>query len=672
MRQGSEVIACRTTMTECRQGVCAYGGAKSVTLYDCVVQGSKREGVLLTGTYTNTATELQNVMEDPRKANRSASAARATEEAEAWGKARGTQLQAELVRCTISGSREFGVSVDMGASLVARSCRFERNDPYCIFVKGTSDAAVMGCQVIYNGGQSQSDWLARSGLPLAQRRQSGVQVGFNYGGTVRVVGCALVGPEELAVVEELRRSGDALVLPGALRRMGIWSKPVVAERNSYHELPGVGGKGGKGAGAGRGGGRGRAGARVARGVGVGLGDGAREAARPEALLFPTVEELAARLPHWLKLDEGGEDLADGSGSRSSGGVPARARDGGGGGGGPYAPGPAAAARRRLPHAALLQRTGHTFPQAAWAPTAHEFYAIGNTMGADVTASSGADAAAGPPLRVLLAACGDIRNVVATVQGVMGRHSAASAPALAPAPVLHLVLNDGNLAMLARNAVLLHLAVAAAEAAGMGLDASMGGGGDGLGEQLTGAEEVLEVWASHGLTPYTAQMLEATLRALAYGPWPAWLRAAWSLEEQGRDGGHGQVAAEPSAAAGGSGGSAEAALRGAIQAWAECGMGLEDVLEQREERLGGGLSAVAEIARERAVQLSVEAVEGSAGRAVAAQVRGEVEQYVRSGSLKRADGPGGGMGVGAGAGAALSLNPTFLSAPELQYTVSDSS
>jgi len=41
---------------------------------------------------------------------------------------------------------------------------------------------------------------------------SGVQIGINYGGTVRVLGCAFAGPEAEAIVNEIDMPGDRTAL----------------------------------------------------------------------------------------------------------------------------------------------------------------------------------------------------------------------------------------------------------------------------------------------------------------------------------------------------------------------------------------------------------------------------------------------------------------------------
>lgn len=87
-----------------------------------------------------------------------------------------------------------------------------------------------------------------------------------------------------------------------------------------------------------------------------------------------------------------------------------------------------------------------------------------------------------------------------------------------------------------------------------------------------------------------------------------------------------------------------------------------LLAQRDELLGMQDGHGQQL-YERATDLSMAAVEGSIGAAEARTVKGQVADYIRCGSLA-ADAGGGGLG-----GALTAPNPTFLLAPELQYTVS---
>lgn len=275
-----------------------------------------------------------------------------------------------------------------------------------------------------------------------------MHVAVNFGGIVSVAGTDFEGPEDLAVVEEL--SPNAPALPKGSAMLGWWSRPATLAKNRLFAL----------------------------------------GSAPEEL--PALSELFAG----LGLTAGGGDASSGR------------RD-------PQRP--------AVPPAAL-RRICRTFPSLAWGPLGSEYYAIGNTVGYDVTAggspqppkateeatpsaAESSDEGRGP-VRILLAACGDIRNLLATVAGAAGLSAAHPGGGDSPtAARLDCTLSDGNVSMLARNAVLLHLAA----------------------EQRCPPETVLAVWASHALTTEEAAALRQSIRSLAEDPWPPWLAAALSLD-----------------------------------------------------------------------------------------------------------------------------------------------
>ena len=163
---------------------------------------------------------------------------------------------------------------------------------------------------------------------------------------------------------------------------------------------------------------------------------------------------------------------------------------------------------------------------------HQYYAIGNTFGFDL--SEGQELAGlggeGPErVDVLFGACGDVRNILKTCEGLLS-------PARQSRPkALHFVLNDQCLSILARDVVLLHLI-----AGGMG------------------AEDVVSIWANHALTKQQRGALDEALAELA-ARLPAWL----ALPEPG-----------------GGGARLTARLSEAFLAWKDASMSLADVLERR--------------------------------------------------------------------------------------------
>ena len=119
-----------------------------------------------------------------------------------------------------------------------------------------------------------------------------------------------------------------------------------------------------------------------------------------------------------------------------------------------------------------------------------YYAIGNTKGYDVLAAAGCTSTSHDPA-VLFAAVGDVRNVLATALG-FERTSR-------PEQRLRVVLNDVSAGVLARDVLLLVMAANGVR-----------------------TEDITNVWGSVTVTADQRVRLDETLRALAYGPLPAWL------------------------------------------------------------------------------------------------------------------------------------------------------
>jgi hypothetical protein len=265
----------------------------------------------------------------------------------------------------------------------------------------------------------------------------------------------------------------------------------------------------------------------------------------------------------------------------------------------------------------LRRPGSTFPLAAWSPTSSQYYVIGNTHGFNVAQGLPATCTRA---RVLLAGCGDIRNLLATVAAAGddagGSAGGGSGLMQHQQPEFDFVLNDGNSSMLARDAVLLHMAA----------------------QEEVPPEAVLAAWASHGLSEEHADALLRSCRALADDPWPSWLAASTSLAE-------GQEDDQPAA---------EELIRAACRAWATSSMQLGELLQQREVLLDTGGGPAARELRDRAEALTLSALGG--GLAVQ-RYRKEVAAYLRTGSLPAA----------AKQQQPRRANPTFLLAPQLQYT-----
>eukprot|EP00775_Hariotina_reticulata_P005368 gene5368-5603_t len=530
VRQGGSLTADFTVVDHCQQGVIAYGGARRVRLTECSITNTSKEGVLAAGTYENAATVAQHGMKGRRVSEfRDDRARLATEEAEAWGQKRGIHLDVEFV---------------------------------------------------FGGKSAKSVWAKSTGATL---KLSGIQVGVNYGGTVRVVDCAFAGPRAQAILSELEAPAGFK----HARLMGLWTKAPFLQHNDF-------------------------------------------CASSDQL--PSLGQLSARLGLHLPAESAASRAADQQ------------------------------RKARTPTAPELCRPAGTFAQQGWSVTNMQYYAIGNTLGSDVTSGllpgwqfaadgAGDDRAAMPmanssrvcstypssrPVRVLLAGCGDLRNLFATVAAVMpapgshpsgGSSSISSDGAIAQPSQMQFVLNDGNLAMLARDAAMLHMVV----------------------ELAAPPEVVLAVWANHALSEEQHELLLKSCTALAEMPWPAWLSAgSWldgsfvqqqhQQQQQGKErteplqGVHRptstansmEAAAEGAHSLGVNVDSAEQSIRDICAAWAGTSMSLAQLMELRDQYSSAD-------AFQSAVELSLAAVESSViERSLSTATTAEIRSYIRRG------------------------------------------
>ncbi|GBG86594.1 hypothetical protein CBR_g41659 [Chara braunii] len=569
VREGGTLHAESISIVDCMQGVTAYGGARRVCIKNSRIEGSMMENVVAAGTFENAPTAMQRETGFGGYKNETSAAAAL------WGKERAIQLELVLSGCTIARSGQFGLSADFGAVVTLNQCRFDNCDMPAVFVKGGTDVWIRACQFVYRGGKSTQTWGGHR-LP-----QCAVYVAINYGGVVDIYGNAFAGPRELAVFQDAKDSPEWRENRLIINVMGLWSRPANVRDNRHFTLA-------------------------------------------EADRLPSTSVLAG---------EGQLLLAEGK----------QAAESSGHGG----------ARVRAPDIRTQRRLHHTAQLAQWDPLSHAYYAIGNTFGYDLTApsdgfgspttrhqSAAAMTAGGEEVggvgdgvaqrRLLFAACGDIRNLLATARSVEFR-VAASRRETARSGGTHYVLNDGNVSMLARSAVLIHMAA----------------------ELGATADVVLAVWANHGLTDLQAAMLSRSLSLLAVQPWPTWLSAASSLD--------------PDAPADAR---AEASLRAVFRAWADCTMSLSELLEVRNALLLGVV--------DHAIDLSIAATGG--------RFRQDVSAYLRTGSIDRqrssscgSSSPGSSSrrsrrrsGRSSDAPSSseplTSANVTLLLAPALQYTV----
>jgi hypothetical protein len=219
--------------------------------------------------------------------------------------------------------------------------------------------------------------------------------------------------------------------------------------------------------------------------------------------------------------------------------------------------------------------------------------------------------------------------------------------------LAFVLNDGNISMLARNAVMLHMII----------------------EQEAPADAVLAVWANHALTDAQHAVLLRSCWALAEQPWPAWLSADSNIDAAAAAAAaanSSQATGDPKSTASStdsigrkdSSGTAEAAVRAACAAWSSCTLTMQHLLQERN-----ALAGTADIA----VKLSLSAVtalagssngsgsSSSSGLKISKVLQKEIAEYIHTGSLRISQ-------QGGKKELLAQPNLTLFKAPELQYAV----
>lgn len=457
VREGGSLEANDVRIEACSQGISVYGGAQSVVLRGCTITQCKKEGIMAAGTFTNAATMMQEEAHKSKTPTHELPPQRnaeTTAAAQAWGRARKLQTSLELVDCVLSSNGCFGISADLGVRVLLERCVLQDNDPFAVFVKGGCDVAVRACAFSFAAASSsKSFWSQRH-----SRRSfplTGVHVAVNYGGEVEVHGCAFAAPERLCVIEQMSASRQG----GRSAEDASLPSPQEMRTMGMWSRP-VSAKG--------------------------------NAHLPPGAPLPPVAQLAAQLARAAQ--PAAQTTPPPAAAAAQ---PAKRGDG---------------SRRAAPLCAITR----TFSTSIWDPTGNSYYAIGNTHGFDVCGGH-TPAAQQQPCEILLAGCGDVRNLLATAAGWRARAGAPPAGA-----GLRFTLCDGSVSVLARDAVLLRLCLGA-------------------------PEHVLAVWADHALCEGAAAALRAACEELAAEPWPPWLAASASLD-------------------GGGGGGAEAAVRAACRAW----------------------------------------------------------------------------------------------------------
>ena len=274
--------------------------------------------ILANGTFLNAATRAQG------HAEQLAAMSGPTQAAEEWGRARGIQTEVLISDSIIRDMASFGVSVGMGANVSVHQCKCINNDPVSFFVKDGSNFTLSASLVYYTRQRSRCTWAGGWTHPT-----NAVNIGTNYGGEVRLLQNAFIGPGSMA--EAMHE--DFRILPQHMKSLGMWSSPAYQEGNEHFTK--------------------------------------------DSAEVPSLEALAARLPKACRPTV----------------VDVKRRD-----------------ETRMPLLAH-QRPCYTVADAHWSPTSSQYYAIGNTFGFSVARDIPKEVS---NVSVLLAACGDIRNLLATV------------------------------------------------------------------------------------------------------------------------------------------------------------------------------------------------------------------------------------------------------------------
>ncbi|CAJ1408069.1 unnamed protein product [Effrenium voratum] len=248
VRAAGELEVQDSTFRRVRQGVSAYGGARSVVLRDVIVDMSFDEGVLACGDQQNAETRQQAryCAEDPRargtgerkeairRGRKISEQARAVAEELDWN----GRLTLTMSDCTVRQGQGLGCSIDEGCAAFLHRCTFEHMRPNMttnfpgigVLIKGESDCRVSCCRFLNN--------------------MAGVSVGFNYAGSVLVESSVFAG-NQLKDVQEDANAADSLLLKlppklanhpafkelnsqrKQLEEVGAWSAPVKQIGNKF-------------------------------------------------------------------------------------------------------------------------------------------------------------------------------------------------------------------------------------------------------------------------------------------------------------------------------------------------------------------------------------------------------------------------------------------------------
>mmetsp|Transcript_166252 Transcript_166252/g.533859 ORF Transcript_166252/g.533859 Transcript_166252/m.533859 type:complete len:1592 (-) Transcript_166252:284-5059(-) len=231
------------------QGVCAYGGARSVSLEGVVIDGAFNEGVMASGEMRNQETLAQESRIPDRTSEGGTPGFRDQSAAKArgmWTSLRSRLLAEEcdwngrlvlsMTDCTIRHTRGMACSIDEGCAAFVTRCTMEKSTQHeargwpgiGVLVKGESDVVISACRFIGN--------------------DVGVQVGYNYAGKVVVESSVFACNRFKDILEDTAGSTAKTIAsipkysPAAnklrremdmLQSVGAWSTPLQQSQNQF-------------------------------------------------------------------------------------------------------------------------------------------------------------------------------------------------------------------------------------------------------------------------------------------------------------------------------------------------------------------------------------------------------------------------------------------------------
>jgi hypothetical protein len=289
------------------------------------------------------------------------------------------------------------------------------------------------------------------------KKAVGIYIGVNYGGEVDIIGNAFCGPSSHSVCEELKMINSPKALKGASKGVSKALKGVsISALNGLAIKTGMWSKP----------------ASCRENLEFSAGD---------AIKLPSIYQLAQRIPgHRIIMPQPTSDQGKKMGD--------------------------------LGRICWTERS--IFP---WSHSSQYYYPIGNSVGFNILENYSEEKG---DVKILLGACGDIRNLLATVFEASDIINSVA-----------VTMNDENVTMLARNLVLLYLCA------------------------HSSPDVVIAVWANHGLTEWQGQELFKALQVLSSeNSWPEWLET------------------EPLT---------KTSILEVLKSWLECTLSLQELLKMRE-------------------------------------------------------------------------------------------